>query len=156
MASLNIKEVIARALSATKNYVDKVLQNKADKNHTHSYAGSSSDGGAANSVKTDLIVKLNGGTTENTNQFTYNGSTAKTVNITASSIGAAGTNHGTHLTIGTGASNAAAGNHTHNYAGSSSAGGTANSVNGYTLWVGTQAQYDAITSKSNTTIYYIK
>jgi hypothetical protein len=29
-------------------------------------------------------------------------------------------------------------------------------INGYTLWVGTQAQYDAISSKSSTTIYYIK
>ena len=38
-------------------------------------------------------------------------------NITPADIGAAPTSHGTHLTIGTGASNAAAGNHTHsNYA----------------------------------------
>ena len=38
-------------------------------------------------------------------------------NITPSDIGAAAASHGTHLTIGTGASNAAAGNHTHsNYA----------------------------------------
>ena len=67
--------------------------------------------------------------------------------------------HGTHLTIGTGASNAAAGNHTHKYAGSSSAGGAANNsekFGGYSLWVGTQAQYDAISSKSSTTIYIIK
>ena len=47
-------------------------------------------------------------------------------------------------------------NHTHNYAGSSSAGGTASSVNGLTLWTGTQAQYDAISSKSSTTLYFIK
>ena len=50
--------------------------------HTHSYAGSSSAGGAANSVKTNLIIKLNGGSTEGTNLFTFNGSTAKTINIT--------------------------------------------------------------------------
>ena len=91
--------------------------NAAAGNHTHSYAGSSSAGGAANSVKTNLIVKLNGGSTEGTNLFTFNGSTAKTINITPSAIGAAASSHGTHLTIGTGASNAAAGNHTHsNYA----------------------------------------
>ena len=42
-------------------------------------------------VNTNLIVKLNSGTTEGTNQFTFNGSTAKTVNITASSIGAVNT-----------------------------------------------------------------
>ena len=41
--------------------------------------------------------------------------------VTPSAIGAAASSHGTHLTIGTGASNAAAGNHTHNYAGSGSA-----------------------------------
>jgi hypothetical protein len=45
--------------------------------------------------------------------------------------------------------------HAHNYAGSSSAGGTANSVNGLTLWTGTQAQYNALTSKSDTTLYFI-
>ena len=74
-------------------------------------------------------------------------------------LGAAPASHGTHLTIGTGANNAAAGNHTHKYAGSSSAGGAANNsekFGGYSLWVGTQAQYDAISSKSSTTIYIIK
>lgn len=81
------------------------------------------------------------------------------VSWSLSEIGAAPASHGTHLTIGTGASNAAAGNHTHNYAGSSSAGGAANNsekFGGYSLWVGTQAQYDAISSKSSTTIYIIK
>jgi hypothetical protein len=86
--------------------------------HAHKYAGSSSAGGAAisaNKVNTNLVIKLNGGTTEGTNLFTFNGSTAKTINITPSSIGAAASSHGTHLTIGTGANNAAAGNHTHSY-----------------------------------------
>lgn len=82
----------------------------APKSHTHNYAGSSSAGGAANSVKTSLTIKLNSGTTEGTNLFTFNGSTAKTLDITPSSIGAS------------------ASGHTHNYAGSSSAGGAANSV----------------------------
>ena len=35
-------------------------------------------------------------------------------------------------------------------------GGNADTVGGYTVWVGTQAQYNAITSKSSTTIYLIK
>ena len=35
-------------------------------------------------------------------------------------------------------------------------GGNADTVGGYAIWVGTQAQYDAITSKSSTTIYLIK
>ena len=78
--------------------------------HTHSYAGSSSAGGAANSVANSIVVKLNGGTTEGTNQFTFNGSAGKSVNITPSAIGAA------------------AASHSHNYAGSSSAGGSANSA----------------------------
>ena len=62
-------------------------------NHTHSYAGSASAGGPANSVKTNLIIKLNGGTTEGTNLFTFNGSTAKTINITPSAIGASASGH---------------------------------------------------------------
>lgn len=37
--------------------------------------------------KQNLIVKLNGGTTEGTNQFTYNATGAKTINITPDGIG---------------------------------------------------------------------
>ena len=48
---------------------------------------------SANKLNNNFVVKLNGGTTENTNLFTYNGSTAKTINITASSIGAAPSGH---------------------------------------------------------------
>ena len=73
----------------------------ATSGHTHNYAGSSSAGGAANSVKTNLIIKLNSGATEGTNLFTFNGSTAKTVNITPSSIGAAASSHGTHVSLAT-------------------------------------------------------
>ena len=35
-------------------------------------------------------------------------------------------------------------------------GGNANTVGGYTIWTGTQSEYDAISSKSSTTIYFIK
>lgn len=108
------------ATAAELNYMDGVTSNvqtqlngKASSSHTHNYAGSSSAGGAATSaakVNNNLVVKLNSGTTEGTNMFTFNGSAAKTVNITPSAIGAA------------------ASSHTHNYAGSSSAGGAANSV----------------------------
>lgn len=38
--------------------------------------------------KQNLIVKLNGGTTEGTNQFTYNATGAKNINITPAGIGA--------------------------------------------------------------------
>lgn len=43
--------------------------------------------------KQKLVVKLNGGTTEGTNQFTYSGTTAKTINVTPASIGAAASSH---------------------------------------------------------------
>lgn len=85
------------------NYVDGVTSNiqtqldgKASSSHTHNYAGSSSAGGAAtsaNKVNNSLTVKLNSGTTEGTNMFTFNGSGAKSVNITPSSIGAAASSH---------------------------------------------------------------
>lgn len=65
----------------------------ATSSHTHNYAGSSSAGGAANSVANSMTVQLNGGTTEGTNKFTFNGSTAKSVNITPSKIGAAAASH---------------------------------------------------------------
>ena len=40
-----------------------------------------------------LIVKLNGGTSEGTDMFTFNGSTTKNINITPTSIGAAAADH---------------------------------------------------------------
>lgn len=57
-----------------------------------------------------LTIQMNGGTVEGTNKFTFNGSAAKNVNITPANIGAA------------------ASTHSHNYAGSGSAGGAANSA----------------------------
>ena len=59
--------------------------------HTHNYAGSSSAGGAAtsaNKVNNNLVIKINGGTTEGTNMFTFNGSAGKTIDIKASALGA--------------------------------------------------------------------
>ena len=81
--------------------IDAKLAQKSDKTHTHNYAGSSSAGGAAtsaNKVNSSLKVQLNSGTTEGTNQFTFNGSAAKTINITPDNIGAAKSSHGTHVT----------------------------------------------------------
>lgn len=43
--------------------------------------------------KQNLVIKLNGGSTEGTNMFTFNGTGAKSVNITASKIGAAASSH---------------------------------------------------------------
>ena len=49
--------------------------------------------------KQNLVIKLNGGSTEGTNMFTYNATGAKTVNITPSAIGAAASSHGTHVSF---------------------------------------------------------
>ena len=121
-------------------------------NHTHSYAGSASVGGAANSVKGTLTLKNNAGTAI----VAFNGSADTAVTLTYSTVGAAAAthDHGTAATdtygvvkigtsaglkitngvlsadTGTGANQVAAGNHTHSYAGSASAGGAANSVKG--------------------------
>ena len=48
-----------------------------------------------------ITVTLNGGTTEGTNKFTYNGGAAKTINITPGNIGAAAASHGIHVTYAT-------------------------------------------------------
>lgn len=71
--------------------------------HTHNYASSSSAGGAAdsaNKVNQNLAIKLNGGATEGTDLFTFNGSATKTVNITPSAIGAAADSHNHTSLIG--------------------------------------------------------
>lgn len=47
----------------------------------------------ANKVANPITIKLNGGTTEGTNQYTYDGSKSITTNITPSSIGASPSSH---------------------------------------------------------------
>lgn len=64
----------------TQEAIGTELAKKAGSSHTHKYAGSSSAGGAANSVANALTVKANG-----TQLYTYNGSAAKTINIKAGS-----------------------------------------------------------------------
>lgn len=104
-------------------------------NHTHNYAGSSSAGGSANSA-----VKLDSTSVGSTSCPVYFSSQGKPSAVTATAAAASGGtaltvvttgekytwNNKSNLTIGTGATQAAAGNHTHLYAGSSSAGGSAN------------------------------
>lgn len=48
---------------------------------------------SANKVNNNLVIKLNNGTTEGTNQFTYNGSATKNINITPANIGASASSH---------------------------------------------------------------
>jgi len=59
--------------------------------------------GTATQVSNDLVITLDGGTTEGTDKFTYNGSAAKTVNITDTKNTAGATNSsGTLWLIGAG------------------------------------------------------
>lgn len=51
------------------------------------YGDLTGNASTADKVNKDLIIKLASGTTEGTNMFTFNGSTAKTVDITKSAIG---------------------------------------------------------------------
>ena len=89
--------------SSTKPVQNKVikaaLDGKAAASHTHEIDDVNGlqdalDGKAAsNHTHQNFVVKLNGGSNEGTNQFTYNGGTAKSLNITPSSIGAAASGH---------------------------------------------------------------
>ena len=54
---------------------------------TGNVTGNATTATTATKVQGNLKIQLNSGTTEGTNQFTYNGETGKTVNITKSSIG---------------------------------------------------------------------
>lgn len=75
------------SLSANQGKVLKgLIDGKAASGHTHNYAGSSSAGGAAtsaNKVNAALTIKLNG-----TSQGAWDGSSAKSISITAASVGA--------------------------------------------------------------------
>ena len=61
----------------------------APSSHTHTKA-QITDMPTALKNPTAVKVQLNGGTTEGTNQFTYDGSAAKTINVTPANIGALG------------------------------------------------------------------
>lgn len=78
---------ITDSLSANQGKVLKgLIDGKAASGHTHNYAGSSSAGGAAtsaNKVNAALTINLNG-----TSQGAWDGSSAKSINITTASVGA--------------------------------------------------------------------
>lgn len=92
----------------TKSEVDSKLNGKASSSHTHTKS-QITDFPSSMKNPNSLTISLNG-----TSQGAYNGSAAKSINVTPSSIGAATSGH------------------THNYAGSSSAGGNATWANGAT------------------------
>ena len=62
------------------------VDNTADAEKSVKYASTS---GSANKVKSSMVVRLNGGSTEGTDMFTFDGSAGKSVNITPAKIGAA-------------------------------------------------------------------
>lgn len=62
------------------------VDNTADADKSVKYASTS---GSANKTKGSMVVRLNGGSTEGTDLFTFDGSTGKSVNITPAKIGAA-------------------------------------------------------------------
>ena len=83
----------------------------ARSDHSHPVQTSvSGNAGSADKVNNSMKVQLNGGTTEGTNQFTFNGSAAKTINITPASIGAAKESHGTHVSLASATPLVASGN----------------------------------------------
>ena len=62
---------------------------QAREDHVHPVQTSvSGNAGSANKVNNSLVIKINGGTTEGTNMFTFDGSGAKTINLKASDLGA--------------------------------------------------------------------
>lgn len=52
-----------------------------------------STAGIGRKVENDLVIRYNGGTTENTDKFTYNGSTGKSLNLTPDKLGMAAKIH---------------------------------------------------------------
>ena len=92
------------------------LDGKAASSHTHTKSQITN---FPTSIKnpTSVVIKLNGGTTEGTNMFTYDGSTAKSINITPAGIGAAASSHTHTIANVTGLQSAldgkAASSHTH-------------------------------------------
>ena len=92
------------------------LDGKAASSHTHTKS-QITDFPASLKNPTSVVIKLNGGTTEGTNMFTYDGSAAKSINITPAGIGAAASAHTHTIANVTGLQTAldgkAASSHTH-------------------------------------------
>lgn len=81
------KYLSSNGLAYFLNKLKSLMDGKADKNHTHTNVAS------ADKVNNSLSIQLNGGTAT-----TFNGSVARSINVTASSIGAAASSH-THTSL---------------------------------------------------------
>ena len=75
------------------------VDNTAD---SQKYVAFASEAGAANKVKYSVIIRFNGGRTEGTDMWTYDGATSRSINITPEKIGAAKADH-THTAADVGA-----------------------------------------------------
>ena len=62
-----------------------LVDNTAD---SEKYVAYASTAGTGNKTKSSITVRFNGGSTEGTDMFTFNGSVAKSINITPAKIGA--------------------------------------------------------------------
>ena len=73
------------------------VDNTADSTKSVSFA---STAGSVNKTKSAMTVRLNGGSSEGQDKYTFDGSVAKSVNITPASIGAASTANGAVVSNG--------------------------------------------------------
>ena len=65
------------------------LGNVSNTSDSEKHVKFAQEAGEARKLKYAMTVRLNGGRTENTDQFTFDGSTSRTVNVTPEKIGAA-------------------------------------------------------------------
>lgn len=68
------------------------VNNTAD---TDKYVAYAQRAGEADKVQNTLILRLNGGRTEGSNMWTFDGSTGRTINVTAAKVGAVPVSQGT-------------------------------------------------------------
>ena len=68
------------------------VDNTADNDKYVAYAQRA---GNADKVQNTLIVRLNGGRTEGSNMWTFDGSTGRTINVTPAKVGAVAVSQGT-------------------------------------------------------------
>lgn len=88
----------AKSMNVTKDGIGLGnVDNTADASKSVSFA---STAGSANKTKGAMTVRLNGGTTEGQDKYTFDGSTGKSVNITPASIGAVSTANGAVVSSG--------------------------------------------------------
>lgn len=96
--------IIDGSLQVTDLTVGDLIVNGAGRFTNGLYGELTGNASTATKVNYDLIIKLASGTTEGTNMFSFNGSTAKTIDITKSSIGL-GNVENTKLSTWVGSSN---------------------------------------------------